>query len=60
MYKVTVNKECIGCGACVAICEKVFELKDGKARAKVSKTDDKCVKDAADSCPVNAIKVEKA
>lgn len=63
MYKVTVNqKECIGCGACAAICEKVFEIKDGKAKVKSAsgKTSDSCVKDAEDSCPVNAIKVEKA
>ena len=26
---VSVDKEtCIGCGACISVCEKVFELKD--------------------------------
>lgn len=62
MYKVTVNqKECIGCGACVSVCEKVFELKDGKAKVKSAggKTNEPCVKEASDVCPVNAIKVEK-
>ena len=59
MYKVTVDKEkCIGCGACAAICEKVFELKKGKAQVKVKKTPEECVKSAETSCPVTAIKVE--
>jgi len=61
MYKVIVNKDCIGCGACVSVCEKVFELKDNKAIVKSAggKTNEKCVKEAEDVCPVNAIKVEK-
>lgn len=60
MYKVALNeKECIGCGACVATCDKVFELKDGKAKLKTQKTDKECVKEAQDICPVGAIKVEK-
>jgi len=57
---VSVNKEtCIGCGACTAICEQVFEMKDGKASIKKSQDKSKipCVKEAADACPVNAIKV---
>lgn len=58
---VSVNKEtCIGCGACVSICESVFEMKDDM-KAYVKKGEEKskipCVKEAADSCPVNAIKV---
>ena len=58
--KVTVDKEtCIGCGACVAACEEVFELKDGKAVPKTPETDKDCAKEAADICPVEAIKVEK-
>lgn len=54
---VKVDKEkCIGCGACVAICEEGFKLKDGKAVVKNPKA--KCIKDAADSCPVQAITVK--
>lgn len=50
---VSVNKEkCIGCGLCASICPEVFEMKDGKAHAKGS---GKCAKEAADSCPVDAI-----
>lgn len=56
---VLIDKEkCIGCGACVATCETVFELKDGKANTKKGKEKAKepCVKEAAEGCPVQAIK----
>lgn len=57
---VSVNKKtCIGCGLCSSLCEEVFEMKDGKAHVKKGKEKSKipCVKEAADSCPVSAIKV---
>lgn len=49
---------CIGCGACASICEEVFEMKDGKAHVKKGQEKSKapCVKEASESCPVNAIK----
>ncbi len=57
---VSIDKEkCIGCGACAAICDSVFEMEDdGKAHVKKGeeKSNIPCVKEAADSCPVNAIK----
>jgi ferredoxin len=56
---VSVDKEaCIGCGACVSIGEKVFEMVDGKAAIikGQEKSKDPAVKEAIDSCPVNAIK----
>ena len=54
---VSVNKEkCIGCGACTSVCDN-FEMKDGKAVVKDPKSKDKCNKEAADICPVKAIKV---
>jgi len=57
---VSVNKEkCIGCGACEATCSNVFEMgNDGKAHVKKGKEKNKepCVKDAAEGCPVQAIK----
>ena len=57
--KVKVDqKKCIGCGACVAICESVFELKEGKAYAKTPETKENCAKEAASSCPVNAITIK--
>jgi len=49
--------KCIGCGTCVAICPGNFAM-DG-AKAKVTAVDDTgCAKQAADSCPVNAIQVK--
>lgn len=48
---------CIGCGACVALCPDVFELReDGKAYVKNPEGCDKCDCQAAqDNCPVEAI-----
>lgn len=53
---VNVDKEkCIGCGLCVSLCKEVFALgKDGKAIVKAQKNLP-CVKEAIESCPVNAI-----
>ncbi len=53
---VKVNKDtCIGCGSCTSICPEVFEIdEDGKATVKEQKKIP-CVKEAIDSCPVNAI-----
>jgi ferredoxin len=48
------SKICIGCGACVSICPKVFEMKSGKARVKTQKNEN-CIKEAIQSCPVSAI-----
>lgn len=57
MPSVDRNK-CIGCGACAAVCDAVFELKDGKAQVKKGQEKSKipCVKEAAEGCPVGAIK----
>jgi len=52
---VTVNKEtCIGCGSCEAVCPDVFKMTDGKAEVKAQKKLP-CVKEAIDTCPVDAI-----
>ena len=52
---VSVNKEkCIGCGACVSVCGEVFKMVEGKAVVKAQK-DIPCVKEAIDTCPVDAI-----
>lgn len=61
--KVKVNKDaCIGCGACAAICDTVFELDDeGLSVVKeeeVKESDEQAVRDAADSCPTGAIEIE--
>lgn len=62
--KVKVNKDaCIGCGACVAICDEVFEINDeGLSEAKVEEVKEELqdeVRDAADSCPTGAIEIEE-
>lgn len=57
MAKITVDKEkCIGCGACEAICPEGFELIDGKAKVKNPKA--KGIKEAVDSCPVQAVSIK--
>ena len=59
--KVSINDECTGCELCVDTCPEIFEMSGDVAVAKLSnvpedKEDD--VRDAADSCPVEAIEVE--
>tara|TARA_Y100000310_G_scaffold293292_1_gene322774 strand:- start:633 stop:803 length:171 start_codon:yes stop_codon:yes gene_type:complete len=53
---ITINKEeCIGCGLCASLCEEVFKMNnEGKAEIKTQKKSP-CVKEAIDSCPVDAI-----
>lgn len=71
--KCFVNKDvCIGCGACTAIANNVFEIGDDgfaetmapyvdeNAKTKeVSEEEKDNVIDAAESCPVGAIQVEE-
>ncbi len=53
---IKIDKEkCIGCGLCSSICGEVFEMTDDM-KAKVKKQKNlPCVKEAAESCPVEAI-----
>lgn len=56
---MSVDKEkCIGCGSCAALCPEVFEMKGDKAIVKADSTDKLCAKEAADACPIQAIKIE--
>lgn len=63
--KITIDKEkCIGCGSCSAVCPDLFEIgEDTKAYLKQEKEaiqdDADCAQEAADICPVQAIKLEK-
>jgi len=54
---IKIDKEkCIGCGLCASIAPEVFDIDDnGKAKIKNQKGDKKKIKDAIDSCPVEAI-----
>lgn len=70
-YKISFDREsCIGCGACAAVYPERFEFnaEDGKSSLKNSKRNEKgffeieiedkeleTAKNAAESCPVNAI-----
>ncbi len=57
--KLKVNDNCIGCGACQAVCPEVFEINDdGYATTIVDEVSDDLTDDAIDAkegCPVNAI-----
>lgn len=61
---VKVNRDaCIGCGACAAICDSVFEIDDEGISTvvdeNVSEEKQEEVQDAVDSCPTGAIEVEE-
>lgn len=60
MFKV--NENCIGCGACTAVCPEVFDLNgDGLAEnvlGEVPAELEASAKEAAESCPVGAIENE--
>ena len=62
MAKIIHNKEeCIGCGACTAVCPANWEMQnDNKAypkKTEISKDELKCNQEAAEVCPVNCIKI---
>jgi len=56
------NDACIGCGLCVSLCSDVFKMNDS-GKSEVKKNNfvglESEVKQCAESCPVNAIKVEE-
>lgn len=61
-YKITQKQEdCIGCGACVAVCPKFWKMNEnGKAepiKTEFEEQDLECNKEAAESCPVEIIKI---
>lgn len=62
-FKVDENA-CIGCGACQAICDEVFEISDdGYATAKDAEITDEEIKERAisamEGCPTDAISENK-
>ena len=59
-YKISVTDDCTGCELCVGICDN-FTMQDEKAAPVNAEVEDVgCNQDAADQCPVSAIKVEEA
>ncbi len=63
--------KCIGCGSCVSLCLKYFEMTEvGKAHLKGSEEDSKtkvetlgvsdpdCAREAVEVCPVQCIHIE--
>jgi ferredoxin len=59
MAKVTVDAgTCVGCGLCEQNCPEVFEVQgDGIAHVKAHSCSVHNLKEVADQCPVNSIKV---
>ena len=56
---IKVNQElCIGCGACASLCPDVFKINDAGKAEVIAEENIDCAKDAAASCPVQAISVE--
>ena len=56
-----VNSNCIGCGLCPSICPDVFMMTDegvAAARDEIAPDQEEMVREAADSCPVDAIEVD--
>lgn len=64
MAKVTIDTEkCIGCGLCEQACPEVFEIDDYDgyiAKIKIQEYSQygEQIKEAAEQCPVEAIKIE--
>lgn len=61
MKAIVDENLCIGCQACVDACDTVFEMSGDKAVVKadpVPSDSESCAKEAAEMCPVDAIKCE--
>lgn len=51
---------CIGCGACAAVCPDNWQMQGDKAKPKKTQVSEiGCNKEAADSCPVQCIKIKE-
>lgn len=60
--KVSIDPElCTGCEMCVSTCPDLFEMGDETAKVKVEivpEGAEDCARQAAEDCPVSAIKIE--
>ena len=72
MEIILEKSKCIGCGSCVALCPKFFEMdEEGKVHLKGSEFDAKteeetleiskteCAEETVEICPVQCIKIKK-
>ncbi|MEO0081355.1 MAG: ferredoxin [candidate division WOR-3 bacterium] len=61
--RVTIDQElCTGCELCVGTCPDLFEIAEETARPKVDivpEGAEECARQAAEDCPVSAIKLEE-
>jgi len=63
--RVRIDEDaCIGCGTCEEICPDVFEVVDDVAHVKIGDKDvpkdlEALVREASESCPVEAIPLEE-
>ncbi len=58
--KVSITDECTGCGVCETIAPDVFVVEDEKATVnadEIAGNEDE-IKEAAEECPDEAIKIE--
>ena len=56
---IGVNKDtCIGCGTCAALCPEAFKMSDDGKAEPTSQEESGCAKNAAESCPVQAISIK--
>ncbi|MDP2736328.1 MAG: ferredoxin [bacterium] len=56
---IKINHDlCIGCGTCEVLCPAVFKLNaEGKADT-ITQVETPCAKNAAESCPTQAIEIK--
>ncbi|RHR11258.1 ferredoxin [Pseudoflavonifractor sp. AF19-9AC] len=57
---IHVNESCVGCGLCVSMCPGVFTMTDegvAAARDEIFPEQEAQAREAAESCPANAIEV---
>ena len=57
-----IKEECIACGVCADIAPEIFEMGDDAAEVKVAEVpepEQDAVREAAESCPTEAIVLEE-
>jgi ferredoxin len=52
------QKKCIGCGVCVGQCPQTFALNAKGKSEVISQQDIECARQAAQTCPTQAISVD--